>query len=252
MHLQSLNRWKAFGFHFAASALIAATVVMLILLLWYPRPYFEAMGGEVLLRLLVGVDVVLGPLITLIIFDPKKPRLRYDLACIGVLQLAALAYGGWVMFEARPVYNVFVKDRFETVPANRIDGDSLARAPEAFRTLPLAGPRVVAARAPANAREHANLMFSAMVGGPDWSDMPHLYTPYAEAAAAAASSAKPLVELSRRGKEAADAVTQFVAAHAQDGQSLGYLPVKARNKDFAAVVDRKTGAIVGYLAVQPW
>ena len=36
------------------------------------------------------------------------------------------------------------------------------------------------------------------------------------------------------------------------GRSLGYVPVKARNRDFAAVVDRKTGEIVGYLPINPW
>jgi hypothetical protein len=60
------------------------------------------------------------------------------------------------------------------------------------------------------------------------------------------------VDLSRRGRDYADAVNDFVASHAKDGRSLGYLPVKARNKDFAAIVDRKTGEIVGYLDVRPW
>ena len=112
MTLQSLTRWKAFGLHLAISAFIAATVIALVVMLWYPRPYFVAMGGETLLRLLIGVDVVVGPLITLIIFDTKKPRLKYDLATIAVLQVAALAYGSYVMFQARPVYTVFVGESF--------------------------------------------------------------------------------------------------------------------------------------------
>jgi hypothetical protein len=249
--LQSLNRWTAFGVHLAISALIAATVLVLIVWLWYPSPYFEAMGGEVLLRLLIGVDVVLGPVITLIIFDPRKPRLRYDLATIAVLQLAALAYGGWVMFEARPVYNVFVKDRFETVPANRIDGESLARAPEAFRALPLTGPRVVAARPPESAKERTAIIFSAVSGGPDVADMPHLYTPYSNAATEAARAARPLANLSRRDRQTADAVSEVVTTVTPPGRSLGYVPVRARNKDFAAVVDRNTGEVVGYIAASP-
>src|SRR4030095_3232307 len=103
MELRSLNRFKAFAIHLAVSVLIAAIVLTLIIVIWYPPPYFDAMGGDVLLRLLIGVDVTLGPLVTLIIFDPAKPKLELDLATIVVLQLAALAYGGYVMFEARPV-----------------------------------------------------------------------------------------------------------------------------------------------------
>ena len=252
MTLQSLNRYKAFGLHLALSVLIAATVFTLIVLVWYPRPYFDAMGGEVLLRLLIGVDVVLGPIITLIIFDPAKPRLRQDLTIIGVMQLAALAYGGFVMFEARPVYNVFVKDRFETVAANSIDEASLARAPSPYRDLPLTGPRIVAAQQPADPEERNRLRLATMVGGHDVQDLPHLYQPYSDVAMQAAKVAKPLVGLSQKGQEAATAVSEFAAAYRVQDPGLGYVPVRARNRDFTAVVDRKTGEIVGYLPVNPW
>src|SRR4029078_5316482 len=96
--LRSLSRWKAFGLHLAISAVIAAAVIALVVALWYPSAYFAAMGGATLLRLLIVFGVVLGPLITLIIFDTKKPRLKYDLATIAVLQVAALAYGSYIMF----------------------------------------------------------------------------------------------------------------------------------------------------------
>jgi hypothetical protein len=34
--------------------------------------------------------------------------------------------------------------------------------------------------------------------------------------------------------------------------TIGFLPMKARNKDMAVVVDRKTGDIVGIVPVNPW
>lgn len=249
MTLQSLDRWKAFGIHLSISALIAATVVVLVAWLWYPQPYFAAMGGQTLLRLVIGVDVVVGPIITLLIFDPKKPRLKYDLAAIAVVQLAALAYGGYVMFEARPVYSVFLDGRFYTVPAHSVDADSRARAAPEFRTLPLTGPRVVALVA-ANPQEAAMLSVAAAMGGPDLTDLPHLYVPYGQAAAKAASVARPLVSLAQRGKAEADAVNEFVNGHG-GGRDMGYVPVRARNRDFSAVVDRKTGEIIGYLPIKP-
>ena len=251
MTLNSFNRWTAFGAHLLLSALIAATVFALVMWLWYPSPYFSAMGGDMLLRLLIGVDVTLGPIITLIIFDAKKPRLRQDLAIVAALQVAALAYGSYVMFDARPVYNVFVKDRFETVAANSIDTASLEKASPEFHTLPLAGPRVVGASMP-KGEEATNIALGNMAGGPDVAQMPHLYTPYAEAAGSVARAARPLVSLSQKGRESADAINDFVAVNGNGARSLGYLPVRARNRDFAAVVDRKSGEIVGYLAVNPW
>ena len=113
MNLMSLNRWKASTIHLACSALIATTIIVLMLALWYPGAYFTAMGGQMLVLIVVGVDVVLGPLITLIIFDTRKKSLKFDLGVIVAVQVAALVYGCYVMFEARPVYNVFVVDRLK-------------------------------------------------------------------------------------------------------------------------------------------
>jgi hypothetical protein len=72
MTLTSLNRWKASALHLALSAAIGAAVVTLMLAVWYPQQYFAAMGGTMLILLMIGVDVVIGPLITLVVFDPKK------------------------------------------------------------------------------------------------------------------------------------------------------------------------------------
>jgi|SRR5208283_4597072 len=166
MLLRGLNRWKAATVYLGLSATIAALIVGLMLLVWYPWPYFEAMGGEKLILLMVGVDVVLGPIIVLIIFNPAKKYLQLDLALIALLQFAALAYGIYVMFQARPVYNVFTVDRFEAIAANQIPVEALADAtlPE-FRTLPHSGPRIIAAVPPADPDEQMRIAMWSTSGG---------------------------------------------------------------------------------------
>ena len=252
MTLHSFNRWKAAGLHLLLSALIAATLFVLVLAVWYPAPYFEAMGGATLLRLLIGVDVVLGPLITLIIFDLRKPRLKWDLATIAVLQIGALAFGAYVMFDARPVYTVFTGDRFETVPANSIDDASRARATPEYQALPLGGPRAVGAHQPTNEKERLDIALGAAGGGPDIAYLPHLYHSYAEVATDAGRRAHPLSRLSRLGADESLLVRNFLDTSGRADASVGFLPVRARNKDFAMIVDRKTGEIVGSLPIDPW
>src|SRR5215475_5458606 len=198
MELALLNRWKASLIHLGISTAIGVGVVTLMLLVWYPRPYFSAMGGEMLIILLIGVDVVIGPLITLIIFDPKKKGLRFDLSVIAALQLAALVYGCNVMFVARPVYNVYVVDRFETIAANQVDEESLAKARGEFRSLPLTGPRIIAAHQPTDPKRQADIVIQAMNGGPDLANIPDLYSSYIEARAEAAQKARPVAELIKR------------------------------------------------------
>lgn len=253
MKLASLNRWKASLAHLAISAAIGVAVVTLMLVVWYPRPYFKAMGGDMLILLLIGVDVVIGPLITLIIFDPGKKALKFDLSVIAALQLAALAYGCHVMFESRPVYNVFVVDRFETVAANQVDAASLSKATSGeFKSLPLTGPKVVGARQPEDPKRKADIIMQAMNGGPDIANLPDLYLPYADVRADAARSARPLAELVKRQPGDAASIRTFLADAGRTEDAVGFLPMKARNNDMTVLIDKKTGDMVGILPVYPW
>ncbi|MCC6869734.1 MAG: hypothetical protein IT522_13010 [Burkholderiales bacterium] len=249
--LRSLNRWQAFLIHLGLSISIAAVVIVLVVIVWYPPPYFTAMGGALLLRLIIGVDVVVGPIVTLLIFDPRKPRLAVDLAIVATVQLAALVYGTLVMFEARPAWNVFVKDRFEVTAANHVDAASLARAAEPFHRVPLTGPRLAVGHAPSDPQEALRLSLSSMAGGPDVAAQPHLFVPYAQEAPVVAHAARPLQALSRQGRANAEVVGAFLAEHGA-GRDLGYVPVRARSRDFSAIVDRRSGEIVGYLPLNPW
>ena len=252
MTLTSLNRWKAAALHLAISAAIAAAVVTLMLVFWYPQPYFAAMGGDTLILLLIGVDVVIGPLITLIVFNPKKKSLRFDLAVIALLQLAALAYGCEVMFVARPVYTVFVADRFEVIAANAVDADSLTKATAPFATLPLTGPRIIAAHPPEDAKRQSDVVISALDGGPDLANLADLYIPYTQVRVAAAKSARPLADLVKRQPQEAATIRAFVSTSGHAESALGYVPLKARNRDMAVVLDTKSGDVIGIIPVYPW
>ncbi|MEO8304848.1 MAG: TfpX/TfpZ family type IV pilin accessory protein [Betaproteobacteria bacterium] len=253
MNLASLNRSKAALIHLGISAAIGAAVITLMLFVWYPRPYFTAMGGETLMLLLVGVDVVIGPLITLVVFDPAKKNLRFDLAVIALLQVAALAYGCQVMFNSRPVYNIFVVDRFEVVAANRIDEVSLATVTQGeFASLPLTGPKIVAARQPDDPKRRTDILFQSMNGGHDLADLPELYVPYSEARADAAKTARPLQELIRRQPGDAATIRALASSAGRTEETVGYLPMKARNRDMTVLLDRKSGDVIGILPVYPW
>ena len=67
------DRLQAFGIHFLLSLLVAALAALLVFGLWFPYPYREISGGRELFLLIVGVDIVIGPLITLAIFNRSKP-----------------------------------------------------------------------------------------------------------------------------------------------------------------------------------
>jgi hypothetical protein len=251
MTLARYTRWQAAPIHFAASVVIAAIVVAAMLLLWYPRPYFQAAGGATLLLLLIGVDIVIGPLLTLLVFDPAKKSLRMDLAVIAALQVAALAYGSWIMFNARPAYVAFAGDRFELVAANEIADDDLAQAAPGFRRLPLTGPKVVGTALPTDVAQRYQLGQVSLIGG-SIGLFPQHYVPYAAVARSALTRSQPLSTLRQKHPDNAVEIDQFVAAQGKGNAALRFLPLQGRHARMSVVVDDVRGDVKGVLDLDPW
>ena len=114
------ERFAAAGIHLAISALIALAAAALVFGLWFPGLYRLMSGGQSLFVLVVSVDVVLGPLLTLAVFDRTRKSIRHlrmDLLVIALLQTAALGYGLHTVMAVRPVALVFEVDRFRVVTA---------------------------------------------------------------------------------------------------------------------------------------
>ena len=55
------TRWQAFSIHRGLCAILYVVLLYLILFHGYPQPYFAADGGWEGIRLITGVDLVLGP-----------------------------------------------------------------------------------------------------------------------------------------------------------------------------------------------
>ena len=72
------ERLRASGIHFGISLCIAALAAALVFGLWYPYPYREISGGRELFFLLAAVDVIMGPLITLAIFNRQVKTVREE------------------------------------------------------------------------------------------------------------------------------------------------------------------------------
>ena len=246
-----MTRFKAFAIHLGISSCVAVAVIATMLFVWYPGPFFAAMGGNDLVMILVGVDVVLGPLITLIIFNVRKARhlLRLDFAIIGTLQLAALAYGISVIAEVRPIYMVFTVDRFDLVAASDVKDVELAKVarPE-FKSVPWGRPRTIAVRTPSDPNEQFRIIQSALAGA-DLQTFPQYYVAYEELAAEALRRAKPIDKLVKTFP------AEMESALRDAGRTAGevrYLPLKARVKDCSVLLDAKTGAVVAIVKVTPW
>lgn len=228
---------------------MVGAVLVFMVTVWYRWPLFELAGGGGITLILAGVDVTLGPLITLIIFKSGKKGLKFDLTCITVMQLAALAYGVHVVYVARPVYLVFAVDRFVLVRAADLDPDDLAKSkyPE-FRSLPLGRPPYIAAVLPSDQKERTELLFSTLGGGKDLELLPRYYVPYEQEIQNALKRAKDVGILLNR-----DAATtqRFLDSEGRSPTSVKFLPLRAR-VDAAVLIDAATGTPLGIVKVDPW
>ena len=140
--------FKAFIIHLLLSVFIGACAAILVFFFWYPFPYANLLRGGELFFLLIFIDLVCGPLLTLILFNPKKSKkeLTTDLSIIGLVQIAALAYGMWISFQARPMYLVFEVDRFRVVSLNELNEDAQSKISNEYKKKNWRGPDLIGVR----------------------------------------------------------------------------------------------------------
>lgn len=245
------SRAKAAAIHLLASVAVAAVTGTMVFTLWFPWPYRTLAGGTELFLLLVGVDVVIGPLITLAVFDRRKPshELRRDLGIVVLLQLAALVYGAHVTFQARPVVLALEVDRFRVVPANAVVESELPQAIEALRRLPLDGPRTVATVQPTDEKERFDSIAMAM-GGADLGMRPRYWRPWDEVARRAGlAHAKPLAATVRRPYSADSSFGVALRRAGKPVEALRFLPLLARQDGWVVLLAADSGEIVGFAPI---
>jgi hypothetical protein len=243
------SRLRAAGLHFLASIAVAALAAALVFWLWYPGAYRGLSGGRELFLLVVTVDVVLGPLLTFAVFDRAKgiAHLRRDLAFIVALQLAALAYGLYTVYLARPVALVFERDRFRVISAMEVNEQELPMAPESYRQLTLTGPWQLGLRDTKPGEERKDAILKAVMEGVDTSQRPKFWIPYSQNQAQAAAAAKPLAELIQRRAAQAQLLQDEARGIGLAIDDTRYLPVRARG-DWVALMD-KQGVVRGFAPV---
>jgi hypothetical protein len=247
------NRRAASAAHFA---LVAAVLggILLACLWWYPYGLFMSARGIDLFVLIAATNLVVGPLLTFVVYRPGKKGLAFDLAVIGLLQVAALGYGLYVLHESRPVFLVFVKDRFELVRANGIPPAHFERARGTrYGELPLDGPKIVGTALPLDPEERKRIVYATITSlGLDLHHFPHLYVPYDQVRDEVRARAIPIARLRELNPGASRDIDRLVASTGLDEAALGFLPLRAAKVDLAAIIDLRDADLRHVAALRPW
>ena len=241
------ERLKASGIHLGISLCIAAAAALLVFAVWYPWPYRDVSGGRELFLIVIAVDVILGPLITLAIFNRTKSRreLTMDLSVVGLLQVAALAYGLWTVAVARPVHLVFEFDRLRVVHAIDIPEELLGHTPPGIQPEPWSGPTLLAVRPFRSADEKLSATLEALTGV-QLAARPDLWQPYAQARPRILEAAQPVEALKRKLPAQAARVDAALRQAGLDAAATLYLPMISRATAWTAFIDARTADVVGF------
>ena len=239
-------RLKAFGYHLAISVLIAIVSLFIIFMLWHPAPLANAVGVTHIFIMMLAIDVVLGPLLTLIFAKQGKKLLKFDLAVIVILQLVAFLYGMYNVAMSRPVYIAFDTSRFEVVQANEVPKSSLKAAQPEYRTLGWGSPKYVAVKAAASVEERGTRIFSELETGVAPSKQPNLYEPLDNQWAILTAKAHDLTELSEKNS------TQSINKLKVDYPSAtGWLPLLAYEQDMVVLIDSTHKQVLDIVDLRP-
>ncbi|AZP10995.1 TfpX/TfpZ family type IV pilin accessory protein [Undibacterium parvum] len=244
------SRWKAFSLHIAISTCIALLSAALVFGLWYPWPYRVLAGGQTLFFIVLAVDLILGPLLTFVIFDISKSKaaIVLDLCVIGVLQIIGLGYGLHIVFQARPVAMVFEVDRFRIISDLDVRKQELPSALPGLQQLSLSGPKLLGTRKPKNADEQFEAIELGMQGV-DIGVRPSFWQPYSLSIPDVLSKARPLSSMYSAYPKRVAEIKEELKKINRLPDDLRFLPLTGRQENWSILVDAKSGEVLGYLPV---
>jgi hypothetical protein len=246
------EKFLATTVHFGVTLALTGIAAAIIFLVWYPDPMQTLIGGTELFLIVVGVDLALGPLVSLVIYDSRKSRraLVIDYSIVGVIQIVALVYGVLVVAGARPVYYAFNTDRYEIVSAIDIADGELAAAKEPqYRRLPWSGPRLVAVAVPPEDLQDS--LFQSLAGN-ESHQRPKFFVPLSAKLDAIRRKARTIAELAAKKPESKPLLDEALAGVGTPSNRIAWLPVRHRKGFATVIIDTSDGKPVAWADFDPY
>ncbi|TLN17104.1 hypothetical protein FDZ71_06490 [bacterium] len=239
-----MSRFKAFGTHLVLSVAVLSAMLLVFVAWWFPMPYFVTEGGWRALRIIACVDMVVGPLLTLIVFNPKKSRrmLAFDMSVIGLVQICAMCWGLFTIYQERTVAVVFADGSFYTVGAN-------TSAPIQAKLALENGykPPHLVSVLPEGIEERQNVRKEALrSGNPIYLRSEFLAPMGRDNAAELERSARKAEKLFAKDPEGLEKFRGILQKLGKAEDEIYLFPVTARYESFAVVIDKKT------LKIEEW
>lgn len=235
-------RLKAFGLHLLTSSVALTLVLGSLYLGWYHWPGWHLADVSHVVPVMIGVDIVVGPLLTFVVARSTKPRreLARDIAVIVTVQLCALIYGTVSLWNGRPLYYAFSENVLQLVQAYDIDDQELvagrrqnpALAPH-WNSL----PRWIWAPLPQDSEERSKIVASAVTGGDDVISMPRYFKPWDQGLPALRTQLKKVDDVGYFTRSDKNALKEHMQAAGLAPEQPNSMPLTGRGYPLLAVFD---------------
>lgn len=242
-------RIKAALIHLSISSLVIGSFLWLVFAIWYPYPYDRLLGVWDALTIMVLVDIVLGPTLTLVVFNVEKAssELRRDLSIIALIQISALVWGVHVTYSMRPLINVFAVNQFyifnpQTFSNLKVNSEVLPGV--------LDQPRLAYSDINQQDEQFDSVMRAIIEGDVDQGLFldPERYLPFAEHKSEVKKQAMDYERLIASGKASERLVKRFLQSHGGQAEDYWYIPVTADVSNRGILVmDKSLDRVVGIL-----
>jgi hypothetical protein len=238
-------RLRGFLIHLAVSVALGLTATGIIFLVWYPSPLEQAIGVASIVLLLLGVDVVAGPLLTLAVCKQGKKSLKYDLTVIVLIQLSAFVYGIHIIAQGRPVWIALHENSFHVVQAYQMHHMYMEKAKNDYQSPGVFGPQWVAVRQP-NSEEKPSL-FEGLRNGVLFIERADFYEPLSNQ-----------LELIKAQAQDLSLLNQFNDPNSVKNSLIKYpdadafLALNANETPMVVLIKRDVGKIIAIVNLNPW
>jgi hypothetical protein len=242
-------RLKLFSLHLLSSATVLSLILGSLYFGWYRWPGWYLTDVTRVILVMVCVDVVLGPTLTLIIANQKKStrELTRDIGIIVVVQLCALSYGSVSLWNGRPLYYAFSESVLQLVQAYDIDAieAQLGRdqnpglAPHWYSL-----PRWIWAPLPQDPDEREKIFTAAISGGDDVISMPRYFKRWEEGIPSLQSQLKKVDDVAYFAKSEKKRLKEKMKTAGMADDQPDAMPLTGRGHPLLAVFDPTTLRII--------
>jgi len=244
------NKIKASLIHLALSFTLVSLIVSTVIYFWYPLEYLPFTNFKNIALLIISIDLVLGPILTFVVFNTKKKSLKFDLAVIAMIQLSALAYGINALYETHPLFITYNHKGFNLVQTNEVSPADAKY--NQFRISKLSSPKLAFAKMPDDPKKKTEIMVGVdLKGEPDIDKRAEYFEPVDKHLDSILKHSLDAVKLFDKENLTASSKA-FLKKHDGKEDNYAYLPLKGTSGDAIIVLDKQTAKLVGTIDADPW